>query len=287
MAGALAQNGTMSDHDDDRDEDELRTEQAPGGRPWRYRTTTPAIVVALISLLALAAAPLGWRGGWWHLRISFDLLMLGAALAVLGAVLAAIALLFLRRGLGRLHLALLAAAFLLGAAFVVLPLKLWLGHAPGIHDITTDTVNPPAFLATLPARRAEQGASEVYGGAAVAAAQRAAYPDIAPLIVPLAPAPAFDLALATARAMPRWTIVATTPPGSGGEAGRIEASAASFWFGFVDDVVIRVAPEGVGSRIDIRSLSRQGRGDLGVNAARVRAYLAALKRALTGSLAGN
>jgi uncharacterized protein (DUF1499 family) len=74
--------------------------------------------------------------------------------------------------------------------------------------------------------------------------------------------------------MPRWNITATDPA-----AGRIEASEASFWFGFVDDIAIRVAAEGAGSRIDIRSLSRQGKGDLGVNAARVRAYIAALRRA--------
>ena len=60
---------------------------------------------------------------------------------------------------------------------------------------------------------------------------------------------------------------------------RIEASQSSFWFGFVDDVVIRVQPAGAGSRVDMRSLSRQGVGDLGVNARRVRAYMAALKQA--------
>ena len=89
-----------------------------------------------------------------------------------------------------------------------------------------------------------------------------------------APAQAFALALATARAKPGWTITASDP-----QAGRIEASQASFWFGFVDDVVIRVEADGAGSRIDMRSLSRQGVGDLGVNARRVRAYLAALRRA--------
>ena len=63
------------------------------------------------------------------------------------------------------------------------------------------------------------------------------------------------------------------------QAGRIEASQASFWFGFVDDIVIRVGAAGAGSRVDMRSLSRQGRGDLGVNAKRIRAYMAALKQA--------
>jgi uncharacterized protein (DUF1499 family) len=74
--------------------------------------------------------------------------------------------------------------------------------------------------------------------------------------------------------MPRWNVTASDPA-----SGRIEASQASFWFGFVDDIVIRVTAAGEGSRIDIRSVSRQGKGDLGVNADRVRAYLAALKAA--------
>ena len=95
-----------------------------------------------------------------------------------------------------------------------------------------------------------------------------------PVILAIPPAQAFDLALATARAMPGWTIDASDP-----QTGRIEASQASFWFGFVDDVVIRVAGDGPGSRVDLRSLSRQGVGDLGVNARRVRAYLAALAQA--------
>jgi uncharacterized protein (DUF1499 family) len=60
-------------------------------------------------------------------------------------------------------------------------------------------------------------------------------------------------------------------------AGRIEATQASFWFGFVDDIVIRVEPVGSRSRVDMRSHARQGRGDLGVNAARIRRYMAELK----------
>jgi uncharacterized protein (DUF1499 family) len=186
----------------------------------------------------------------------------------------AIALAVWRRRFGGLRILLLVGAFLLGAGFVLLPLRIAMQHAPPIHDITTDTSDPPPFITALPAREAEHAATATYGGPATAALQRAAFPDIAPVVLPLSPAKAFDLALATAQGMARWKIIATDPA-----AGRIEASEASFWFGFVDDIVIRVAAEGAGSRIDIRSLSRQGKGDLGVNAARVRAYLAALKKA--------
>jgi uncharacterized protein (DUF1499 family) len=245
-----------------------------GERGWRDRVARGALILAGLALLALAAAPLGWRLGVLPLLAAFGLLALAAIAAVIGAVLAVIALIALGRRLGNLRLLLLAAAVLLGAAFVLLPLRIGLSHAPVIHDITTDTEPPPAFITALPARAAEHAATATYGGTAIAALQKAAYPDIAPVILPLPPAKAFDLALATARAMPGWRITASDPA-----AGHIEANEASLWFGFVDDIVIRVATDGGGSRIDIRSLSRQGKGDLGVNAARVRAYIAALKAA--------
>jgi uncharacterized protein (DUF1499 family) len=72
-----------------------------------------------------------------------------------------------------------------------------------------------------------------------------------------------------------WTIVADDDT-----KGRIEASDRSRWFGFTDDIVIRITPSGSGSRVDVRSSSRLGRSDFGVNAARVRAYLGALRMAV-------
>ncbi len=103
--------------------------------------------------------------------------------------------------------------------------------------------------------------------------QKAAYPDIVPMTLTMLAAKAFGLAVTTAKAMPGWHIIAVDP-----QAGRIEATQASFWFGFVDDIIIRVEPTGSGSRIDMRSHARRGRGDLGVNAARIRRYMPALKR---------
>ena len=249
------------------------TETAQRGG-WRNRISGIAILLAALSLLALGVAPLGWRMGLLPLKAAFELLALAAIAGVLGGVAAAIALAVWSRRLEGLRILLLAGTLLLGAGFVLLPLRIAMRHAPAIHDITTDTSDPPAITTALPARQAEHAATAAYGGPATAAQQRAAFPDIVPVILPLSPAKAFDLALATARGMPRWNITATDPA-----AGRIEASEASFWFGFVDDIVIRVAADGAGSRIDVRSLSRQGKGDLGVNAARVRAYIAALRRA--------
>ena len=75
--------------------------------------------------------------------------------------------------------------------------------------------------------------------------------------------------------MSGWHVVAADPA-----SGRIEASQTSRWFRFTDDVVIRVIGHGSGSRVDMRSLSRQGRSDFGVNAARIRLFMAALRNRL-------
>ena len=142
---------------------------------------------------------------------------------------------------------------------------------PPIHDITTDPDNPPAFIAAVPVRNAAGDNSAAYAGAKIAEQQCQAYPDIVPLTLALQPGAVFSRALDTARQM-GWTIVAAD-----NAAGRIEASDRSRWFGFTDDIVIRITPSGSGSRIDLRSSSRLGRSDFGVNAARIKTYLAALR----------
>jgi uncharacterized protein (DUF1499 family) len=232
------------------------------------------VLGAALALLLLGLAPLGWRLGLWPYAISFVLIGLAGLLAIVGAVLAGIGLSFGRATLRWRGAALPVLAVLLGLGGLVAIGQIARHGAVPIHDISTDLDDPPAFVAALPARHAEHAASEAYAGATLARQQQGAYPDIAPTLLAAAPAQVFALALATAKAMPGWTITASDP-----QAGRIEASQASFWFGFVDDVVIRVRPAGAGSRVDMRSLSRQGVGDLGVNAWRVRAYMAALKQA--------
>ena len=101
----------------------------------------------------------------------------------------------------------------------------------------------------------------------------AAIPDFKPLDLPLPPADAFARALDAAKGM-GWEIAATDAA-----AGRIEATATTPWFGFRDDVVIRVTPAPPGSRIDVRSVSRVGRSDLGTNAKRIRTFLDKLAHA--------
>ncbi|HUK03835.1 MAG TPA: DUF1499 domain-containing protein [Burkholderiales bacterium] len=229
----------------------------------------------MVALLLLAVSPLGWRAGLWHYRIAFFWLMPCSAYFAIAAIVASVIALGVgRTTLGTRALWMAGIAIVVSAALVYVPWQYrhTLGSVPRIHDITTDTDNPPVFVAALPARAAEKANSTTYEGPEVARQQKAAFPDIVPLSVALPQGDAFNRALEAAKAMPGWKVVASDPA-----SGRIEANDTSRWFRFVDDVVIRVAPEGTGSRIDVRSESRQGRSDFGVNARRVRAYLEELK----------
>jgi uncharacterized protein (DUF1499 family) len=156
---------------------------------------------------------------------------------------------------------------------VILPLS-WLNTArsvPPIHDITTDTENPPQFDAIL-ALRAEAPSSVEYGGESIASQQQEAYPEIQPILTDSSPDVAFTAALRAAHDL-GWNIVAQKP-----QQGRIEAVDTTFWFGFKDDVVIRIKAREKGSRVDIRSVSRVGRSDVGTNARRIREFIQAFHR---------
>jgi len=229
----------------------------------RLRRFAP--VIAGVALLLFVAAGSGTRLGLWDFRTGFQLLRWGAYLGIAGAGLGIVALLWRPPG-SRLWRPLLAIA--LGAVATLVP-WLWMEQAsrvPAIHDISTDTERPPQFVAVLP-HRAGAPNPAAYGGPEIAAKQRAAYPDVVPLRLELPPAEVFARALAAAR-VSGWEIVAADSA-----EGRIEATATTFWFGFKDDVVVRVTPDGGGSRVDVRSVSRVGQSDVGANAARIRAYL--------------
>jgi uncharacterized protein (DUF1499 family) len=246
---------------------------AVAGRNWALIGAYLGLGLAVLALILLAVGPLGWRFGWWHFRFAFGWLMPYAAYAAIGGAVVSIVALAFWSHLGGRGLAVAGMGVVLGAAIAYVP---WhydrtRGTVPPIHDITTDTDNPPAFVAALKLRPADAN-TVTYEGPDLAKKQKGAYPDIAPVKLGLPPAEAFKRALDTAKAMAGWTVVASDPA-----TGRIEANETSRWFRFTDDVVIRVAADGAGSRIDVRSVSRQGRSDFGVNARRIRAYTAALK----------
>jgi uncharacterized protein (DUF1499 family) len=234
-----------------------------------------ALLVVAACAIAVAISGPGYRLGWWPLPIAFGTLRWGAWIAIGATIFAAVVAVIAgvaRPGGSRAGMAEAIVAIVFGVAVMIGPLVLTSrGKAvPPIHDISTDTNDPPQFVAVLPLRAGAANPA-AYGGPEVAAQQKKAYPQIVPLELTDPPQRAFERALAAARDM-GWIIVSA----ESGD-GRIEATATTPFFGFRDDVVIRVAPTAKGSRIDVRSVSRIGRSDLGANARRVETYLDKVK----------
>ena len=227
-----------------------------------------ALCLAVMAALAVGLAGPGYRFGWWGLGPAFTLLRWGAGLGLVagGTALVAIGASATGRTRARLALGILALAVALAAFAIPWRMQREARRVPPIHDVTTDPEDPPVFVAVV-ARRAGARNPVEYAGPAVAAQQRAAYPDLVPLDLAAPPERVFPAVEAAARDL-GWEIVAAARA-----EGRLEATATTAWFGFKDDVVVRVRANGTGSRVDVRSLSRIGVGDLGVNAARVRAFL--------------
>ena len=226
------------------------------------------LTLSLFGAALLLAGPLGSRVGLWSFIVGFLMLALSLLLALTGASLSLVA------GIRTGQWAAAAAGIIVGLAVVAVPSAVIVSARgkPPIHDITTDPDNPPPFVAILPLRAGAANPPE-YAGSEVAAQQRRAYPDIQPLVLRANTGEAFDRVLATVRDL-GWDVVANDRA-----TGRIEAVDTTFWFGFKDDVVIRItagASEG-SARIDVRSKSRVGVGDVGTNARRVRTLLGRLQ----------
>jgi uncharacterized protein (DUF1499 family) len=228
-----------------------------------------SLSLALLSMALLALSGFGVRASWWPFSFGFQVLFGAVGCAVAASICALTGLVVPRWRTKAPVTLVLSIALGVGVAWFPVQMALQAKALPAIHDISTDLSDPPAFSAVL-ALRADAANPAAHGGAELAAAQRSAYPDIAPLMLAIAPDQAYVRALAAARKM-GWQIVAFDA-----SSGRIEATATTFWFGFKDDVVIRITPASGASRIDVRSVSRVGKSDVGANAARIRAYLAAL-----------
>ena len=229
------------------------------------------LILVLAALLLGAASGLGHRAGLWSFTSGFALLSVAALAGLAAIVVSVIAGLRMWRQRPRPPLRVAAFAGVLGTMVVVLPAnQLRLGITlPRIHDITTDTSNPPSFVAIAPLR-ADAPNPAGYAGLSVARQQLASYPQLVSHVYTANRHVVFNEAVEVVRRR-GWMLVASEP-----EAGRIEASAVSRWFGFVDDVVIRVAASPQGTRVDVRSKSRVGLSDLGANANRVESFLAEL-----------
>ena len=220
--------------------------------------------LTVLLVLMLVAAPLATRFGLIHFKIG---LLLTALAVLLSAVMLAAALLMLcwpKLRANRSRLLRIAAIALLPVAIgarVIVPNL----DRPAIHDIATDIADPPQFIAAPMLR--SSASNPLQRDATLDAAQSAGYPQLQGISSELTPEQAYERVLATAESL-HWNVHFTAP-----ERGLIEASETTFWFGFIDDVVIRVRPAGSGSRIDLRSVSRVGQGDLGANADRIERFL--------------
>ena len=230
-------------------------------------------VLAVLSASAAAIAGFGSRWEWWHYSMGFMILKWAAYTGVAATVLSFAGGIVSKPGTLRRGIMLSVAGMVIGLSVAGIPWS-WMRTAqrvPHIHDITTDTENPPRFVSVLPFRKNAQNSVD-YGGPEIAVQQHTAYPDIGPLMMPVPPAQAFERALAVVQHR-GWMIVDANPAD-----GRIEATATTFWFGFKDDVVIRIEQALGGSRLDIRSVSRVGVSDVGTNAARIQSFLKELGR---------
>ncbi len=226
------------------------------------------IALSILSMVLLLAPGPGTRFGVWGFMTGLKLFLAAGGIGFVAIIISVVFLFVTRFQTSRSNIFQAIAGIALGIASltVVAHWKNVAASVPRIHDITTDTEHPPEFTAVLPLRAGALNSAD-YGGPALAAQQRQAYPDIRPLMLNVPPDRAFQNASEAARKM-CWVTVASDP-----KAGRIEATATTFWFGFKDDIVVRITPEGDKSRIDVRSASRVGLSDVGTNAARIRKFL--------------
>ncbi len=222
--------------------------------------------VAWTSLLLVVTGPIGAWAGVFAPMMGFSVFAVGLLLSLPALVIGLVARLRAQDA-GNRQKALTGAA--IGGALLVIGLVSALPgtSVPRINDITTDLEDPPAFDAV--AQLGPNQGRDLDYPPEFAAIQRDGYPDLAPLELALPPEQSFARALAVAERF-GWTIVASEPDRP------IEAFDRSRLFRFTDDIVVRVRETGAGSRIDMRSRSRDGRGDLGVNAARIEAFFEAI-----------
>lgn len=142
--------------------------------------------------------------------------------------------------------------------------------APRIHDITTDLAHPPEFVAIKALRTPAHNSLDRLELENLSALQKSGYPDLIPLLIPRPFDQVFEQAVALVKKR-GWEVAAISTAN-----GRIEATVTTRIMGFKDDVVIRVQAAGNKTKVDMRSASRVGKSDLGMNAERIRLFLADL-----------
>lgn len=237
---------------------------------------TLGFIVAIGCALAALAAGLGYRFDLWQFRTGIATLGYVFWVATATAVLTLVALVLAaaRRAPNRaLVLGFLGVLIAGITAYVPYHLRQTASSVPAIHDITTDLVNPPAFVRAATMRKKDDH-PVAYDGAKVGELQKGAYPDIAPIVTPAPADKAFEASKAALADM--GLEITDADPAQ----GRVEAVATSLLFGFKDDVVVRVAAAADGTHVDMRSKSRVGRNDFGMNAKRIRTFTSKVRAKL-------
>ena len=227
-----------------------------------------SLAIAFLAFLLLCVSGPGTRAGWVPWQVGLGMWRFCFWLGAGAAVVALVLILLLAFPKLRVRPWMPITALCLGL-LAAAPPAILLAQAkslPRIHDVTTDMADPPTFVALMEMRKKTPNGA-AYGGEEIAAQQRQGYPDLKPLVLKTPPRDTMQKAIDAARSL-GWEVVA-----SDAAAGRIEATDTTGWFGFKDDIVVRIRPEGDGSRVDVRSVSRVGLSDIGANAKRVRRYL--------------
>lgn len=235
------------------------------------RVAYPIVTLAgLAAILLLLATGVGYQKGAFDLVQAFNLLRIGALLGIAGAGFSIFFIMWQRpQGVS---LAIIVISALLGIVAFYMPYRQLLlsQRLPAIHDITTDIANPPAFVAIARVRVSTQN-PVTYDGPETAALQRRFYPDIRTVMFPHNADAVFAAAMQLLEELD-WRIAEANAT-----EGRIEATVTSRWFGFKDDVVIRLTRNADGTTtVDLRSKSRVGITDIGSNAQHIRTFLNAL-----------
>jgi hypothetical protein len=252
---------------------------------WVSGLTKLALLLSIGGLVAALIAALGTGLEAWHFRTGFTILRYAFFAAIAGALLALVGLVAARRRrVGKLAM-LNLVALVVGLGFV-----LYLGSqirtartVPAIHEASTNLDDLPQFgvlklredyLQNVPDND-DPKLKALDSESRWKALHRQAYGDLRTARVPWAVPEAVKRVEQVARSR-GWDIVRSDP-----RAGVVEATETTLFFRFKDDVVVRVRPEpsGTGSLVDVRSISRVGGSDVGLNAKRIRAFLADLQAA--------
>ncbi len=242
--------------------------EEPVSRPakWSPALAWFALVVSALAMLLIRFGRIDYQSGFTALGASVAIALLAVGMSFLG---------FVRiwqegrQGLGSAIKGLVIAAFVLAyPGFLALKAV----TLPPIADVSTDTEDPPVFSRSRAALQARDGRVPPDVPPEAREMQRASYVQIAPLTLDIGPDEAFAIVQKAAQNL-GWQVIEAVPPGGRVGLGRLEAVSRSLILKLPSDITVRVRPRVDGARIDIRSASRFGSHDLGVNAGYIRDFL--------------